>query len=515
MGKKALSKKSKVIEKNTFSDLFSGINLGNVLDTELKQSLQNLKDELEFTKIEKEKLIRELDTRKEEIKRKDTEIDLLKNSSVHKINFDFSGSGDKDKTLDGDDSTKSSSFLTEEERQKYQNEIRKLRNEVNDKEGNLDILNLKIDELIKSNRDLTLINEDLSEQLIKRKDKFDSEMNSLYGQIRDLEMKKTLNNNLSQSSANLIVNNNNNLDSNVIDDAKKQISDAKQENIKIVKKYEDLKAKYEKELSNLKNEINNKDKKLDELESQISKKEKMLGHLNKQNSDLTKEIFDYKTEVENVNLKYNNMVHSSNINKENIEGYENEMNKLKKENENNLRKKDRELNDLKDALETIKSTHDRLKKMEAALKNELAAKDNELTKRQEILKDMHKENEKISDNNVLLKKENYNLQSKLQLMEMEYKNKYELELQIKSQELKNLKENVIKYENNIRDLKDSINRKREIIENKKQMNIILCDLAKIKKAEVQCLETLQYANTENLRKTLEKIRSNEKDLLEK
>ena len=56
-------------------------------------------------------------------------------------------------------------------------------------------------------------------------------------------------------------------------------------------------------------------------------------------------------------------------------------------------------------------------------------------------------------------------------MEMEYKNKYELELQIKSQELKTLKENVIKYENNIRDLKDSINRKREIIENKKQMNI--------------------------------------------
>ena len=119
--------------------------------------------------------------------------------------------------------------------------------------------------------------------------------------------------------------------------------------------------------------------------------------------------------------------------------------------------------------------------MEAALKNELAGKDNELTKRQEILKEMHKENEKISDNNVFLKKENYNLQSKLQLMEMEYKNKYELELQIKSQELKTLKENVIKYENNIRNLKDSINRKREIIENKKQMNIILCDLAKIKK----------------------------------
>merc|ERR1712032_634006 len=99
--------------------------------------------------------------------------------------------------------------------------------------------------------------------------------------------------------------------------------------------------------------------------------------------------------------------------------------------------------------------------------------------------------------------------------EVEYKNKYELELQIKSQELKNLKENVGKYENNIRDLKESIGKKREIIENKKQMNIILCDLAKIKKAEVNCLETLQYANTDNLKKTLEKIRNNEKDLLDK
>jgi len=59
-------------------------------------------------------------------------------------------------------------------------------------------------------------------------------------------------------------------------------------------------------------------------------------------------------------------------------------------------------------------------------------------------------------------------------------------------------------------------KKKRVIDNKKNMNLMLVDLAKIKKQEVTCLETLQYAvNPANLKETLIKIREHEKDLLSK
>jgi len=499
-------RKSRINEKNTFSDLLNS-NLGNVLDNELKQSLLNLKEELENTRQEKEKMLQELNSRKEEIKRKDTEIEILRTATPQKISFE-----NFDKSSEHDTLGKLS--LTENERLKFQGEIRKLKQELSDKEGNLDILNLKIEELTKSNKDLQSINEGLNDQLHKRKEKFDYEMLSLYNQMKELEMKKTssgilntsINNNECASSRNI---------SNIENDAKKQISEAKQENKIISKKYEDIKAKYEKELSNLKQEINIKDTKLSDLETQILKKEKQIAQMMQKNGDLLRENSDSKNEIYSLNSKLKNLVENSNLNRENIQEYEMEISKIMKENENKIMRKEHELNDLKDSLEAMRSNNERLKKMENALKHELALKDNEISKRQEILKDVHRENEKISDENLNLRKENYNLQSKLQIFEMEYNNKCELEMQLKNKEMKELKENVAKYEKYIGELKESISKKKEVIENKKQMNIILCDLAKVKKAEVQCLETLQYANTDNIRKTLEKIRANEKDLLEK
>lgn len=449
-----------------------------------------------------------MNTRKEEIKRKDTEIEILKTATPQKITFD-----NPEKSSEYEGQQKIS--LTENERKKYQDEIRKLKQDLSDKEGNLDILNLKIDELTKSNKDLQSINEGLNEQLLKRKEKFDAEMMSLYNQMRELEMKKNNSGNINTSFNNIDETTTNRNIKEIENEAKKQISEAKQENKTLSKKYEDIKAKYEKELSNLKNEITIKDSKISDLEMKIITKERHIAQLTQKNEETLRDNSDLKNEVDTLNLKMKNLVDNSNINRENIHEYEMEITKLKKENENKIIRKEHECNDLRDALETMKSNNDRLKKMENALKNELVLKDNEISKRQEILKDVHKENEKISDENLSMKKENYNLQSKLQILEIEYKNKYELEIQLKSREMKELKDNVAKYEKYIGELKESINKKKDVIENKKQMNIILCDLAKVKKAEVQCLETLQYANTENIRKTLEKIRANEKDLLEK
>jgi len=64
-------------------------------------------------------------------------------------------------------------------------------------------------------------------------------------------------------------------------------------------------------------------------------------------------------------------------------------------------------------------------------------------------------------------------------------------------------------------MKDTLKKKQRVIENKKKMNLMLVDLAKIKKGEIQCLETLHYTGSANLKETLVKIRDNEKEILSK
>jgi len=72
----------------------------------------------------------------------------------------------------------------------HEDEMKKLKSEISEKEGTLDILNLKIDELTKSNSNLQNLNESLKEQMSKRQQKMDKEMTVLYKQIQDLEIKK-------------------------------------------------------------------------------------------------------------------------------------------------------------------------------------------------------------------------------------------------------------------------------------------------------------------------------------
>ena len=217
-----------------------------------------------------------------------------------------------------------------------------------------------------------------------------------------------------------------------------------------------------------------------------------------------------KDKIQDLKMKLEELNKSSKL----IE-YEQEINKLKIEFENDVKKKDSELKELQENLESFSAQMERLKKMEKALKNELQSKDMELNRRQEILRQSRMENDKLVDENMLLKKENFNLASRYEMLEIDYRNKVEIEFKQKTYELKSMKEKETKYEKTISDLKDTLKKKGRIIENKKKMNLMLVDLAKIKKGEVQCLETLHYTNSSNLRETLTKIRENEKTLLSK
>jgi len=74
------------------------------------------------------------------------------------------------------------------------------------------------------------------------------------------------------------------------------------------------------------------------------------------------------------------------------------------------------------------------------LKNELHVKDDELTRRQEMINEARLENDKLMDENLQMKKDNFNLKSRVEVLEIEFKNKSDNENKLKNQELKTLRE---------------------------------------------------------------------------
>lgn len=548
----AHKKRDKDKEKKGLGDLLTN-NLGSLLDNELKTSLKNLKEELEVVKEDRERLLYELSAKKEELRKKELEVETLRGNTVnniYKMHFE---------NLEKMDLVDKANFLTDQERSKYQEEIKRLKNELFDREGQLDIFQLKIDELNKNNSDLNKTINILNEQMSKKKEKIDKEMENLSKQILELEAKKSefgiqliklagkfgqninindlmnninsgnLLNNLDHAGKfNLILGNNSNLtneqirktvlnrlsnnknnpmnkDSNefyLTYEGKKILADLKNDNKNLLRKMDDLKSKYEREIINLQTEMGYKDEKMADLEALLKKKDKIL-------SEITNDQFSCKSEIDFAKLKLENYTSKA----DKIDEWNHELNRIKKDFELIMRKKDLEINDLKETLDTVHLSLDRSKKMEAVLRNEINNRELEIENSQVKLNEKLNDIDNLNDELINLKKENFNLKSSLTLGEIEFKNKFELENQLRNQEMKLLKENIEKYDKYIYSLKERVEKKRKIIRSIKHMNVILCDLARVKKGEIQCLETLQYNNSENIRNSLYEIRKTEKELL--
>ena len=114
-----------------------------------------------------------------------------------------------------------------------------------------------------------------------------------------------------------------------------------------------------------------------------------------------------------------------------------------------------------------------------------------------------------------IKKENLTYKGKLEILEVDYKNKFESEIKMKSSEILGLKEKSKTYEKLVNELKEILKKKQRIIDFKKQINLMLVELLKLKRTEVQYLEAHKYTNSSNLKENINKIKENEQDLLNK
>ena len=93
------------------------------------------------------------------------------------------------------------------------------------------------------------------------------------------------------------------------------------------------------------------------------------------------------------------------------------------------------------------------------------------------------------------------------------KNRNDSDTKQLKQSLTELNQKVIDYETQMNHLQTSYDKQSKQLESKKKMNLLLIDLAKLKKSEVHCIEGLNLTNSSQLKQTLEALRKQEETLL--
>ena len=382
-----------------------------------------------------------------------------------------------------------------------------------------------MNDLEKNNKELQILNDDLNSQIISRKEKLDSEMNSLFSQFKENFKKqefKNFNSNYNTNNNYLSINSyatidrNMKIDSNNFDgELKNKITELKIEIKNLTLKYEEIKYKYEKEILEQKRYFTEKENKFAEIEKNFGKKEKLIFELTQKNKDFIKENIEYKKLNDELNTKFKQLSENPNIKSYYYKEFEKEIITMKHEYEKIINLKVKEMNELKNNLEVIKLNEEKLNKKVEDKNNKIILKDLEINRINEILKEFKKVNKKISSNNSQLKKEYFNLQPQCLIVEKEQKNKHFTEIENKNKEIKSLYENNLKNEKYLSFYKEKLIKIKGILNNKKEMNLFLCDLAKIKNSQVKILENLENSKSEKIKKNLEQIKIKENKILEK
>jgi uncharacterized protein (DUF3084 family) len=206
-------------------------------------------------------------------------------------------------------------------------------------------------------------------------------------------------------------------------------------------------------------------------------------------------------------------------------------------------------------LEEFERGAKKAKNFENALKEELNIRENDMNKKNEIVKNLQNEVAKLNDDLSHLKKNNLILQSGNEFLEdiknkfinnynfdlkengknllgqiNDYKNKiidlestikiidqgrykyFKLNLEYQSK-INNFEKELEKKRNILQEYEQKLCKRKKIIGVKKKVNLILVDLVKCKKNELQCLEAIKIVDSEKIRNTLDSIRRNEKNYL--
>jgi myosin heavy subunit len=515
--------KRKPKKTNLLKDITSNSNL---VDSEMASAIYSLNEEIKKLTSEKELSHSNMLKYKEMCSEKDRRIDVLEEKLKHMKEVVMKCEDEMRNINVNKEINSKCSNLDEENYKKLNEENFTLKRNLSDLEGQLEILTMKNNELINSMNNLTTLNDNLKDQIKKRKEKDQDEISNLLDKITNLTKEKIeldrkykesieiANNNFNTNVNSSFMSNytsNFNLEtmsgSKDISDYRKQVASLKNENKNLNRKLEDLRNEREIEFAKIRSEIVEKETKMNEVLRDYNKRENEISLLKKENSNLKEINLKLKDASSDLQMKITLLEKNT--------GNVTQLSSLKSELENIIKRKDTEIMELNHKIEDHAQMLDRGKKLELALRSELKSKESEISKRNEIIKEIQEELEKSNDENILLKKENSSLKTTVEYKESEILNKYENSIKNKNQEIFILKEKESKYEKFIMEMKEILKKKQILIENKKKINSLLVDIVKMKRGEVQCLEALRLTNSSNLKENLDKIRSNESVMLKK
>jgi chromosome segregation ATPase len=468
----------------------------NVIDNELTTKIEQLNQEIAVLKIGKNDMCKNYNKLKEDFREKEKHTEILE----EKLKMMKGVVGKCEEDLRNQNTKFSSKVNPEVERLKDELAASKKKN--NDYEINIEILNLKIEELNKSVAEHNDTIESLKNQLVNRKELFDREIEKLFIINADLEKEKielekksNTNDNLTTYLETLTSNADRDNTSN------QKLIQLKKENRSLSKQLEELRLNYSNEIGKIRSDLVIKDTTINDLISSFRNKEDIITIQQNQIQDNLKQG---NKDRENIKLLQLRIFQLEN-NELQLE------NAIRAEMEKTIKAKDEEILDLKEIIENNSQLVDRNKKLELALRNELKSKDIELSKRTEIITKIQFEIDKFNDENMILRKENTNLRSKVELLQNDANLKMELNNKIK--EIFILKENTFRNERYIEELEVKLEKINKKMENKSKLNNLLFDIVNVKKSEVQCLEALKYTDSVTLRENLNTIRITEAGIL--
>jgi myosin heavy subunit len=385
-------------------------------------------------------------------------------------------------------------FVSKQERL----EITGIKKEIAEKDSQIEILTFQLEESRKKVEELNKANASLKNFTTKQKNTLDNQITELVStnskltiELQDLNKKFNLvHEENSLLKDNLIKNNTscNNFDNiselSILEEESKK---KEKERKLLMKKLEDSKIKYQKEIDNYSTEISFKDSKIYELTEKLEKTQEELDTLK-----------DKYAESKNLN------------NSKYIKSFQEEIEKIKSEYENALKHKENQINELKeDSSQKISN----LEKIKLAYKAEIESKDEELAKERLYLEEKQEEIMQLIEKNIELKKQNSLLERQLDSGNKNYIIKLEQDIKTKSNENFLIREKNEESKNYISELKKIVNKKQVIIDNKKNVTNLLLQTLNFKTKEIQCLDALKIMSSKTIEDELKKAKEASSNLI--
>lgn len=465
------------------------------IDAELLTQIKQMKEENEKLKKELQncaKVVEEGKKLKDRVKEQNKEIAILE----EKLNLYDSAQAKNEEELVEEIKAE----FDEKYKEKIEtlaNQVVKLSNELSEKTATITSLEVKVSDNKQTIDNLNNLNQNLQDQITKRNANDLFEMEGLMEKVAQLETEKEEQSQKIKELTDQVHNYSTNYSTmstvssseiNGIPEYKKAVSKLKLELKAQTKKNEETKLEFESQIKQKEILIAKTEEKIKELENTIEVIVAENDELKKENDNLNESLKKFGESVNN-------------------KGENTEVSKLKAQIEKMKQESEIQINELNQKINENTIIVEKYKNLETVYKQQLNDKNKDTESKTSFINEIQTCLNKQIDDNLKLKQENIQLGNE--------KNSYTKKIEELNQKISKLnaelseKKTVLDKTTN--ELNENIKKKKKIISIKKKENVILADIVILKRSEIQCIEALQYVQSDSIKENLDNLREKEKN----